>query len=67
MLKHSVKLDYKVGDKEGCFICDNDTPITVAREMLCQFLKQLGYVEDQALAQQQAELNKQEQGSAPQE
>ena len=54
MLKHTVKLEHKIGDKEGWFICDNDTPIPAAREMLCQFLKQLGYVEDQVMAQQQA-------------
>lgn len=73
MLKHTVKLDHKIGDKEGWFICDNDTEIPAAKEMLCQFLKQLGYVEDQVKAQQQAAAEQQaaqqepEQAPTPQE
>lgn len=59
MLKHTVKLEHRIGDKEGHFICDNDTPLPVAREMLCQFLKHLGYIEDQVMAQQQAQAEQQ--------
>lgn len=54
MVQHVVKLTHKIVDKEGLFFCENDTPIPVAREMLCQFLKELGVIEDQVLAQQKA-------------
>jgi hypothetical protein len=73
MLKHTVKLTHKIGEKEGCFICDNDTELHDAKEMLCQFLKHLGCIEDQvkaqkqAAAEQQAAQQVQEQAPTPQE
>jgi len=72
MLKHAVKLTHIIGDKEGLFICDNDTEFHIAKEMLCQFLKQLGCIEDQVKAQQkaaaeQAAQQEQEQAPTPQE
>jgi hypothetical protein len=51
MLKHTVKLKCVIGDFEGDFICDRDTPIPVAKEMLFKFMKHLGQIEDQAIVQ----------------
>jgi hypothetical protein len=72
MLKHTVKLECTLEDKEGHFICDHDTPIHIAKEMLFQFMKHLGIVEDQMKSQQkeataQAEQITQEQIVTPQE
>lgn len=46
MLKTSAKLECVVNEKIGHFYCDNDTPIPVAKEMLFQFQKYLGQLED---------------------
>lgn len=51
MLKHTVKLECKVGEYEGIFICDQDSPLPVAKEMMIQFLKHLGNIEDNIKAQ----------------
>jgi len=48
MMKNIVKLECKVGDKVGQFLLDNDTPIQVAKEMLFQFMKHVGHIEDAA-------------------
>ena len=52
MLKNIVQLEHAIEGRVGRFICDNDLPIPVAKEMLFQFLKFLGQIEDQAMAQQ---------------
>lgn len=52
MLKNQVRLECIVNDKTGYFYLDSDTPIPVAKEMIFQFQKYLGQVEDQIKAQQ---------------
>lgn len=51
MLKHTVKLEAKIGEYEGIFVCDHDSPLPVAKEMLFQFIKHLGLIEDNIKAQ----------------
>lgn len=54
MLKNVVELEYKVAEKTGRFILDNDTPTAAAKEMCLAFLKIIGQIEDAAKAQQDA-------------
>lgn len=54
MLKNIVKLEHIIEEKVGHFLCDNDTPIPAAKEMLLQFLKYIGQIEDNIKAQQEA-------------
>lgn len=51
MFKNVVKFDHTIDGKTGHFFCDHDTPIPIAKDMLLQFLKYLGQIEDQAKAQ----------------
>lgn len=57
MTKHT--LDVKMAGKEGIFICDNDTPIQVVKEMLFHMLKQVGNIEDQWIEKQALEAKAQ--------
>ena len=64
MLKNISRLESVVGDKIGHFYCDNDTPLHVAKEMLFQFQKYIGQVEDNIKAQHDAKI-KAEQEALP--
>lgn len=46
MLKNLSRLECMVNNKVGHFYCDYDTPLEVAKEMLFQFQKYIGQVED---------------------
>lgn len=46
---------YDVDGKKCLVFFDNDTPLPVAKEMLFQCLKQLGQIEDNAKAQEEAQ------------
>jgi hypothetical protein len=52
MLKNKAQLECIVNEKVGHFYCDQDTPIPVAKEMLFQFQKYLGQLEDASKAAQ---------------
>lgn len=67
MIKNKVQFEATIAEKLGHFICDNDCPIAVIKEMLCQFLKEVGQVEDQIKAQMdaQAAQKKTEEANAP--
>ena len=52
MLKNLSRLECKIEDRIGYFLCDIDTSLPIAKEMLFQFLKYIGQVEDAANAQQ---------------
>lgn len=52
MLKNLSGLECLVDNKKGHFVCENDTPLHVAKEMMFQFLKYIGQVEDSVKAQQ---------------
>lgn len=54
MLKNIAKLEHTIEGKVGQFLCDNDTPIHIAKEMCFQFLKYLGQIEDQVKAAQES-------------
>ncbi len=54
MLKNVVRFTHSVDGKDGLFFIDYDTPIPSAKEMLCQFLTQLGNIEKDVLAREEA-------------
>jgi hypothetical protein len=54
MLKNIAKLEYTIGTRSYQLLCDSDSPTNELKEALCQFMKFVGYVEDQAAAKQQA-------------
>lgn len=54
MFKNLVKFEHVVEGKIGHFLCDNDTSFAAAKEMLLQFLKYVGQLEDNARAQAEA-------------
>jgi hypothetical protein len=60
MIKNVVKLEQIIEGKQGVFFCENDTPLHIAKEMLFQFMKYLGQVEDNAKAQQESEVKEPE-------
>ncbi len=53
MLKNLVKFEHIVEEKTGQFLCEYDTPIAAAREMLCKFLAHLDTIEAGVKAQQE--------------
>lgn len=54
MLKNLVKFEHTVESKVGQFLCEYDTPINAAREMLCKFLAHLDTIEANVKAQAEA-------------
>lgn len=60
MLKNCTRLECVVNDKTGQFYCDMDTPLAVAKEMIFQFQKYIGLVEDQLKAQEEAKKAQEE-------
>ncbi len=52
MIKNISRLESIIENKVGHFLLDSDTPIHIAKEMLFQFLKYIGQIEDAARAQQ---------------
>ena len=56
MLQNISRLVSVVNGKRGSFDCDHDTPLPDIKEMLFQFQKFVGQVEDNA--RQQQELSK---------
>ncbi len=54
MLKNCTRLECIVNDKTGHFYCDMDTPLLVVKEMIFQFQKYVGLIEDQIRAQEEA-------------
>jgi len=59
MLKNLSQLEHIIENKVCRFICDNDTPIHIAKEALFQFQRYIGQIED-AAKQQQASQQAQE-------
>ena len=53
MLKNCTRLECVVNEKVGHFYCDIDTPLPVVKEMIFQFQKYIGLVEDQIRAQEE--------------
>jgi len=54
MLKNIVSIESKVKDRSSIWYLDNDCPLEIAKEMLFQFQKMIGQIEDQVKAQQEA-------------
>ena len=55
MLKNLTRLEANVNGRVGHFYCDFDTPLPEVKEMLFQFQKFVGQVEDSARQQQEME------------
>lgn len=55
MLKNICRLESIVENRTGHFLCDNDTPLHIVKEMLFQFQKWVGALEDSIKAQKQKE------------
>lgn len=53
MYKNCTRLETVVNEKIGHFYCDSDTPIAVAKEMVFQFQKHIGMIEDHIRAQEE--------------
>lgn len=49
-----VRLEHTVEGKIGHFLCENDTPLPSVKEMLFEFVKYIGQIEDNVKAQQAA-------------
>ena len=60
MLKNISQLKSIIEGKEGTFHCDMDTPIHIVKEMLFQFQKYIGKIEDAFIAQQENEKKEEE-------
>ncbi len=67
MLKNLSRLESVIGDKVGHFFVDNDTPISVVKEMMFQFLKYIGQIEDQIKASQEEKVSSEEKKSETEE
>ncbi len=65
MLKNILRFEYKINEKIYHFMCDNDSPIEHLKEVLFQFQKYVGQIEDQ-IKTQQAQVQS-EQSSVTQE
>lgn len=52
MLKNICRLESKIEDKVGHFFVDHDTPLHIVKEMLFQFQKYVGQIEDYARKQE---------------
>jgi len=55
MFKNVAHFEHVIEGKVGHFLIENNTPIALAKEMLFEFLKRLGQIEDNVKAQQAAE------------
>jgi hypothetical protein len=53
MLKNLVRLESVVENRIGHFYLDNDTPLPIVKEMLFQFQKYIGQLEDSVKKQQE--------------
>ena len=54
MIKNLCSLEHTVGDRVYRLLCDNDSPLNDIKEVLFQFQKYIGQIEDQVKAQQDA-------------
>ncbi len=63
MLKNCTRLECVVNDKTAHFYCDTDTPLEVAKEMIFQFQRYVGNIEDQVKAAQEAQKAKEQESS----
>jgi hypothetical protein len=63
MLKNCTRLECIVNEKTGHFYCDIDTPLPIAKEMIFQFQKYIGLVEDQVRTAEEEAKKKEEPAS----
>ena len=54
MIKNLVQFESTIDGRVSRWFIDNDCPLTIAKEMLFQFQKQIGQIEDSVKAQQAA-------------
>lgn len=67
MVKNLIQMTHLIEQKAGHFLCEHGTTFAEAKEMLLQFLKQLGQMEDQAAAVAQTTKPREESPITPQE
>ena len=60
MIRNCTRLECVVNEKSAHFYCDADTPLDVVKEMIFQFQRYVGNIEDQIKAAQEAEKQKEE-------
>lgn len=65
MIKDAKKFECRLGEKWYQFYCDNDSPIGHVKEALFQFVKMVGQVEENILAQQKAAEEQKEEAQPP--
>jgi hypothetical protein len=53
MLKTIAKLEIKLNERNYQFLCDNEAPLSDVKEVLFQFVKYAGQIEDAVKAQQE--------------
>jgi len=55
MIKHLVQFEHKIDEFVGSFILTPNTPTTIAKEFLLEFIKMVGQIEDQGKAAMEAQ------------
>ena len=65
MIKDAKKFECTLGDKIYEFYCESDSPIGHVKEALFQFMKLVGQVEENILAQQKAAEAQKEEAKPP--
>jgi len=60
MLKNITKLELQLNNRNFQLLCDNDSPIADIKEILFQFQKFVGQIEDQIKSKQEAEKAQEE-------
>lgn len=63
MLRNCTRLECVVENKMAHFYCDMDTPLHVVKEMVFQFQKFVGQVEDQVRANLEVDKEKESESS----
>jgi hypothetical protein len=53
MLKNIVRIESTISERTRHWYLDNDCPLNIAKEMLFQFQKYIGNIEDNVKAQQE--------------
>ena len=65
MLKTIAKLEIKLNERNYQFLCDNDAPLSDVKEVLFQFVKYAGQIEDAVKAQQEKAKSEAKTSEAP--
>jgi hypothetical protein len=61
MLKNLTVLEHKIGENVYQMICNPNSPISEIKDVLFQFMKYIGQIEDQTLHQQRVQQEQKKQ------